>query len=181
MIDDTIVSHWSNALFQLAVEDKKVNQYRTESRILIDLFTKYPEFLDIVSSSVLSFTEKSKIIKATFNKFSRYMINFFLLLTQEGYFRYSLLILKEFRNLCNEYEGIQYGVAYSVVELSPKQIKKLEQKISVLVKNNVELVNKIDESLVAGIKVKVKNQVFDGSVKGQLEQFKSDLLKNNQE
>ncbi len=181
MIDDTIVSHWSNAFFQLAVEDKKVKQYRSEAGILIDLFTKYPEFLDVVSSSVLPFTEKSTIIKTTFSKFSRYMVNFFLLLAQEGYFRYSLLILKEFRKLCNAYEGIEYGVAYSVVELSPKQLKKLEHKISDIVNNNVELVNKIDKSLIAGVKVKVKNQVFDGSVKGQMDQFKSKLLKNNQE
>lgn len=181
MIDNTIVSHWSNAFFQLAVEDKKVKQYHSEAGMLIELFTKYPRFLDIVSSSVLPFTEKSKIIKTTFNKFSRYMVNFFLLLTQEGYFRYSLLILKEFRKLCNAYEGIEYGVAYSVVELSPKQIKKLEQKVSAIVNNNIELVNKIDESLIAGVKVKVKNQVFDGSVKGQIDQFKSNLLKNNQE
>ncbi|MDQ7982938.1 MAG: F0F1 ATP synthase subunit delta [Spiroplasma sp.] len=181
MIDDTIVSHWSNAFFQLAQEEKKVKQYSNEAGILIDLFTKYPEFLDVVSSSVLSFSEKSKIIKTTFDKFSRYMINFFLLLTQEGYFRYSLLILKEFRRLCNEYQGIQYGVVYSVVELSARQIKKLEQKISSIISKTVELVNKIDQSLIAGVKVKVKNQVFDGSVKGQIEQIKSSLEKNNQE
>lgn len=181
MINDAVVSHWSNAFFQLIIEVKQVKQYNHEAIVLIDLFTKYPNFLDIIDSSILPFSEKSNIIKTTFNHFSPYMINFFLLLAQENSFRYSLRILKEFRKQCNDYYGIQYGVVYSVVKLTPKQMEKLEKKIRILTNTTVELVNKIDESLIAGVKIKVKNQIFDGSVKGQINQLKNRLLKNNQE
>lgn len=181
MINDAIISHWSNAFFQLIVEEKKVKEYRHQAVILIELLEKYPEFLDIIDSSILPFSEKSKIIKITFTHFSHYMINFFLLLAEENSFRYSLRILKEFRKQCNVYYGIQYGVIYSVIKLSAEQINKLEKKVEILINNKVELVNKIDKNLIAGIKINVKNQIWDGSVKGKIDQLRNNLLRNNQE
>lgn len=183
MINENIVSQWSHAFFQLVVEEKKVKEYNQESVILIDLFTKYPEFVHIVDSGVLPFNEKMTIIQTTFKHFAKYMINFLLLLAQENCFRYALTILKEFRKECNAYYGVQYGVVFSVVLLSSIQMKKLEAKVKAVTKQTVELVNKIDESLIAGVKIKVKNQVFDGSVKAQIDQLRSNLLKNrnNQE
>lgn len=181
MINETIVNQWSHAFFQLIIEEKKVKQYSKESVILIELFTKYPDFLHIIDSAVLPFSEKMMIIKTTFKGFSKYMINFFLLLAQENSFRYSLLILKEFRKQCNAYYGIQYGVVYSVVLLNSAQMKKLAAKVETVTNKSVELVNKIDESLIGGVKIKVKNQVFDGSIKAQIDQLRSNLLKNNKE
>lgn len=181
MINDIVVSQWSSAFFNLVVEEKKIKEYSSEAGILIDLFQQYPQFLDVVGSSVLPMAEKSKIIKETFADFSHYMINFFLLLAQEDHFRYSSIILKEFRKQCNAYYGVEYGIVYSVVKLNKEQIKKLEKKVALLTNKTVELVNKIDESLIAGVKIKVKNQVFDGSIKGQIDQLRNSLLKNNQE
>lgn len=181
MVNNEIIGQWSSAFFSLVVEEKEVKKYSNEAGILITLFKKYPDFLSICSSSILSFSEKDKIIKETFADFSIYIINLLLFLAQENYFHYSILILKEFVNQCNDYYDIEYGVVYSVIKLNQEQIKKIKKKISILTNKNIELVNKIDESLIAGIKVKVKNQVFDGSIKGQIDQLKSSLLKNSQE
>lgn len=179
MLNENIIIQWSHAFFQLVVEEKKVKVYSEESVVLIDLFTKYPEFVHIVDSAVLSFSEKTAIIKATFNDFSKYMVNFLLLLAQENCFRYIFQILKEFRKACNAYYGVQYGVVYSVVPLTKNQMNKMAAKIKVVTKQSVELVNKIDPSLIGGVKVKVKNQVFDGSVKAQVDQLRSRLLRKN--
>lgn len=181
MINSFVISQWSSAFFNLVAEENKIETYCDEARVLSELLQKYPEFLDIVSSSVLSFAEKSKIITKTFSDFSPYTVNFLLLLAQENYFRYILVILREFLNQCDNYYGVEYGVVYSVVELNLEQMKKIEKKISLITNNTVKLVNQIDKSLIAGIKIKVKNQVFDGSIKGQIDQLRNGLSKNNQE
>lgn len=183
MVNETIITQWSHAFLQLVIEEKQVKQYGEEAGILIDLFTKYPDFLNVVASGVLPFAEKTSIIKETFKSFSKYMINFLLLLAQQNYFRYAVIILKEFRKECNAYDGIQYGVVFSVVPLTSGQMKQLEAKVKAVTKQTVELVNKIDASLIGGVKIKVKNQVFDGSVKTQIDQLRSNLLRNrnNQE
>ena len=41
----------------------------------------------------------------------------------------------------------------------------------------VELKNQIDESLIGGVKIVIKDRVYDSSIKYKLEQLKSSLIK----
>lgn len=182
MINEEIITQWGSAFFELSLESKEPKKYLSQSVVLIDLFSKYPELIEIINSYTLPFNEKRKIIEDTFQDFLPYTINLFLLLAQKNYFNYVRLILKEIRKQLNNYFDIQYGTVYSVVPLSEEQMKKIQKNIRLkLNDSNVELVNKIDEELIGGIKVKVKNEVFDGSIKGRIDQLKAILLKNKQE
>lgn len=177
MMDEDVVNQWSNGLFQLTREIKKVTKFAEESNQLIDIFTIYPDFINITSSSNLTAEVRKTIIIDTFkDRIEPYMLNFFLLLIDQHNFRYVRLILKEFRKMCNEYHDINYGIIYSVVKLSSQQIKEIQLKVEKIINHKIEVINKIDESLIGGIKVKVQNQVFDGSIKGQIERLKSQLL-----
>lgn len=177
MIDEDVVNQWSNGLFQLAKEIKKITKFAEESNQIIDIFTTYPDFIDIVSSSNLTTELRKSIIIDTFEKWVvPYLLNFFFLLIDQHHFRYVRLILKEFRKICNEYNDLSYGIIYSVIKLPSQQIEKIKVKIEKIINHKIEVINKIDESLIGGIKVKVQNQVFDGSIKGQIERLKSQLL-----
>lgn len=177
MLDEGVANQWSNGLFQLAREIKKITQFAEESNKLIDIFSTFPEFINIVSSSNLTIEIRKQIINETFkNYIEPYILNFFLLLIDEHHFQSVRFILKEFRKLCNQYQDINYGIIYSVIELSNQQIKKIKLKIEKVINHKIKVINKIDKSLIGGIKVKVRNQVFDGSVKGQIDQLKQKLL-----
>lgn len=179
MMDEGLANQWSNGLFQLAREIKKITQFAEESNKLIDVFTACPEFINIVSSSSSNLTieVRKQIVNETFkNHIEPYILNFFLLLIDEHHFQSVRFILKEFRKLCNEYHDINYGIIYSVIELSNHQINQIKLKIEKVIKHKIKVINKIDKSLIGGIKVKVRNQVFDGSVKGQIDQLKQKLL-----
>ena len=177
MMDEAVINQWSNGLFQLAKANNKITKFAEESTDLIDIFASYPQFIDIVSSNNLSKEVQKFIIITTFqNNIEPYILNLFLLLIDGHHFRYIRAILKDFRKLCNEYRDINYGIIYSVIKLTAQQIKQIQTKIEKIINHKIEVVNKIDASLIGGIKVKVKNQVFDGSIKGQIEQLKQELL-----
>lgn len=177
MMDEALINQWSNGLFQLARQIKKINQFVEESNKLIDIFAVYPEFIKIVSSSNLTIKIRKQIINETFKDYIEpFILNFFFLLIDEQYFHYVRFILKEFRKLCNEFHDINYGIIYSVIALSKQQIRQIKFKIEKIINHKIEVVNKIDKSLIGGIKVKVQNQVFDGSVKAQINQLKQELL-----
>lgn len=50
---------------------------------------------------------------------------------------------------------------------------EIRQKLKDIFGENVEIVEKIDENVFGGIRIRKDNELFDGTVKGQL-----DLLKN---
>ena len=68
-------------------------------------------------------------------------------------------------------------MVYSVVPLDEQTLSKLQKKISQLEKVEIELINKIDPSIIGGLKVVIHSHIYDGSIKNKLENMKIDLLK----
>ena len=176
MVDLVIIKQWSTAFFQLAISTNTVKKYRDEVIIITNLMEQFPEIINIGASNLLALSEKQQFIKLVFQDFSLYTLNFLLLLATKKHFSLVKAILKDFRDQCNSYCGIDYGIVYSVVWLTKVQIDQLQTKIAKIIKNNkIELINKIDNNLIGGIKVKIKNKIFDYSIKSQIEQLKVKL------
>jgi F0F1-type ATP synthase, delta subunit (mitochondrial oligomycin sensitivity protein) len=69
------------------------------------------------------------------------------------------------------------GIVYSVYSLDEKLLQELEQVLSERFQTLVSLENKIDTSLIQGIKVEIDNFVIDDSIKVKLASLKEELLK----
>ena len=56
-------------------------------------------------------------------------------------------------------------------------LKFMEKKIGNLLKKDTELTTEVDESLIGGAKFRIENTFLDASIKSQLKNIKSDLMK----
>ena len=90
---------------------------------------------------------------------------------------YLLDIFEAFNSYCNEYRGISEGLVYSTLKLDQKVINQIEEKISKVEHQKVELKNIIDPTLIGGVKVVVHDRIYDGSIKHHIENMKKDLIK----
>ena len=73
--------------------------------------------------------------------------------------------------------NVKYGIIYSTEKLSKEEITKFEKKLSKKLFTEVLLVNKIDKSLLAGIKIKVGDYIIENSIEGFLNTFKKYSIK----
>ena len=89
--------------------------------------------------------------------------------------KYLLPILYEFISLSNEEDNISEGYVYVVEKLSKKQLEDIQRAISKKLNKEVFLYQKIDESLIGGIKVVISDYVFDASIKHKLDSLKNTL------
>ena len=62
-------------------------------------------------------------------------------------------------------------------KISKEEITKFEKKLSKKLSTEVLLVNKIDKSLLAGIKIKVGDYIIENSIEGFLNTFKKYSIK----
>ncbi|WP_338966879.1 MULTISPECIES: F0F1 ATP synthase subunit delta [unclassified Spiroplasma] len=171
-----MIQNWAWALLKLGEEEKQLDIMLRQSIHLIKLFFEYPRIIDILSTHNLEKQKQKKIIDKIFqDKANDIFVNFFKLLIDRNNFRQVRLILKVFRNLCNERANVFYGIVFSTIKLQEEVIDKIEKKIGKILQQKVELINKIDLSLIAGIKVKVQDQIFDGSIKGRLLAMKRNI------
>ena len=90
-----------------------------------------------------------------------------------------LPILNKVIKFLNNYWKIKEGIIYSTILLDDHQINKIQAKIATLMGGKIELINKLDQSLIGGIRVVVDSVEFDYSLSARIKSLKNEMLYEN--
>jgi F-type H+-transporting ATPase subunit delta len=102
--------------------------------------------------------------------------NFVKVLAKNGQMRLKNEILRKFEAVSNMKNGIVVAQVISQEKLSEGMIEKLNGFIKKKYQaEKVEIENTVDEKIQGGVIVKVGDEIFDASVKGQLKKMRSAL------
>ncbi|AWX42687.1 F0F1 ATP synthase subunit delta [Metamycoplasma cloacale] len=167
-----IIYNWSFALFDLANE-KDVLETITEQVVEINqTLKKNKDYLSILNSYVIDLKTKYQYIDEAFSFYHEYIVNIIKLVAKANIGKYLINIFHKFIELSNQKMNITHGVIYTATELQEKQIQEFETKLSKKLNKKVVLINKIDESLIAGIKIKIGDYVIENSIIDQINKLK---------
>lgn len=175
---EVIASRYAESLFDLALEENKVEEYAKDMDTIYQTFQSDPTIVSFFSHVLIDDAAKFEVLDKSFKEqVNTYVCNFLKLLIKKKRIRYILDIIAAFNNLCNEHLGIEEGIIYTSYELDSTDVQKIEQAIGT--KENKKVVLRIvrDETLIGGIKVQLKNQIIDASIKNKVEMLKKELLR----
>ena len=173
---DSLYVRYSSALLSLAKDEGKIKEYKEAIKSLLELFESNVEANTYLKSYFVSDEDKYVFVDKICEPFKLKSLSPFIkLLVKKHRFNSFKYIAEEFISDCNDDLGIQEGYIYSTTPLDAKQIKAIEDGVSSRLNQRVELINKIDERLIGGVKVVVHDHVFDGSIKNKLETMKQKL------
>ena len=171
-----IAQTYADALFSLGLEDKKLSKLQDEGKALSEIIHDNEDFLLLIDSRFMSREERQDIASKILKDFDEDIVNFVKVLIANNRTNYIKDVLEAFNSLCNEYKGVKEGLIYSAFPLNKETINKIKNKISQIEGMDVELISRIDPSLIGGVKVVINSHVYDGSIKNQLEKMQIDLL-----
>ena len=172
-----IASRYGTALYSIAVEKKQIEPMQLEAKELKKILLENPDFITLLNNSFFFYQERGEIVNKTLKAFSEEFVSLTKVLIDNNRVRYIIDVLDAFNSLCNNARNVEEGLVYSTIPLDEQTKKLLEKKISQLEHVEVELFNRIDSTLIGGIKVVINGHIYDGSIKNKLEQMKIDLLK----
>ena len=170
-----IAQNYANALLSIAIEDNKVIDYQTEVKELSKIIKDNPDFLMLIDSRFLSVEERKEEVEKVLKGFSTDVINFIKIIVSHNRVNYLEDILEAFNTLCNESRDIVEGLIYTAFPLKDEVLLKIKNKISQIEHRDVDLIVRVDPSLIGGVKVVINSHVYDGSIKNQLEKMQIDL------
>lgn len=169
---------YSEALFEVALEEEKIDLFLQELEFIIETFKTYPEFHELFKSPLVKVNEKKEVLNQVFgDKLSKEMTNFLKIILDKSRAHYIEPIKWEYERMVNRHKGIVKAVATTAIPLSDEEKMNLQNKLSNLTGKNIKLINEIDRSLLGGVLVRIEDKVIDGTIKGRLDDMKESLSK----
>lgn len=174
---ESVASRYANALYSLALETNAILSYKEEVRSISNLLDENEEFENVLGSTFLSKKERNEMVDKVFsNKIDENIVKFLKIIVENNRATSIRKICKEFNSLCNKSLNIEEGIVYSSSPLAKDEVKKIMEVISKKENKKVELVNKVNPSLLGGVKVIIHDRIYDGSLLARIDSLKKNLL-----
>lgn len=170
---------YGQALYELAVESNKVDAYLEEVKALKEAFTDGDDFLSFMKHPQVTKEEKQRVVDSSLkDKVSEELLNFLNIIIQKDRFADIVDIFDYYIDEVKELKGI--GTAYVTTPMALSEIQKsnVKEKLLKTTKyNELEMEYTIDESLIGGMIIRIRDRIIDSSIKSSLEKLKTDLSK----
>ena len=173
---DIIANRYAEALFELSEEENITKEIYNELNNVVDILKNNKDLDNVLKSPLVAKSEKVQLIETLFNtKINNNLKNFLKILVEKGRISSLKSIKLTFKELLNDKHNIIEGTVISAIALTDEKVKELEEKLSKKYNKNVTLENKVDESILGGVLVRLGNTQIDGSVKTRLDNIKDQL------
>nr|P41011.1 RecName: Full=ATP synthase subunit delta; AltName: Full=ATP synthase F(1) sector subunit delta; AltName: Full=F-type ATPase subunit delta; Short=F-ATPase subunit delta [[Bacillus] caldotenax]BAA07246.1 ATPase subunit delta [[Bacillus] caldotenax] len=177
MNQEVIAKRYASALFQIALEQGQLDRIEEDVPAVRQALAENGEFLSLLSYPKLSLDQKKALIREAFAGASTPVQNTLLLLLERHSFGLVPELAEQFLALVDDARGIAKAVAYSARRLTDEELRALSDVFAQKVgKQTLEIENIIDPELIGGVNVRIGNRIYDGSVSGQLERIRRQLI-----
>jgi F-type H+-transporting ATPase subunit delta len=174
----TVAKRYALALFQLAKEKQLLDQLEAELRVVKEVTEKNPDLFAVLKSPKLSKSDKKKMVETTFSGANPFVLNLLKLLVDRHRQNEIGAVADEFIALVNDEKGIAQATVTSVRMLTEEESQALSSSFAAKVgKKSLKIENTVDSKLLGGLKVRIGNRIFDGSLQGKLERLERQLLR----
>lgn len=174
-----ISATYGEALFELAVEEGKVDELLSAVSELKSLLDENPDFNRLMTHPKILKDEKTAVLQEVFEgRISKELLGFLHLVVSKG--RYSEIddILKFFINEIKKLKGIGTAYVTTAGKLSEAKKKEIEEKLLATTSyQKMDMHYEVDESLIGGMVIRIGDRVVDGSVRTKLSDLQRQLLK----
>lgn len=170
---------YGEALFELASESGKEEEFLGEVETLKELLDENPDFGRLMNHPKILKEEKLKVLEEVFSgRISRELLGFLHLVVTKDRYGEIDAILNFFIDKVKQHKGI--GIAYvaTAVSLNEAQKKEIENKLlSTTSFHRMEMHYQVEEDLIGGMVIRIGDRVVDSSVKNKLFELQRELLK----
>lgn len=170
---------YAKALFDLARLEKLLAPIRERLEQMDRMIRTQSELLDLCRNPLYTMDEKKRILSSVGDRIGSppLLRRFVDLLIQKNRIRQLPEIAKMFGALVDEAQGLEHVRLRVAKSLSREQETGLKRQLEKIIRRDVALTIETDSSLIGGMVVYAANRVYDGSVKGQLQGLRREMVK----
>ena len=175
---DTAASRYSLALYELAEENKNVQEIENQSSAVIKLLDNSEDFESLIKNPTNKKEDQINIlnkISENYN-FNILLKNFLCFLVEKRRLFFLRNILRNFLDTCSQKRGEVKAKLIAAKQLSDNEVNRIKDELSKDFTNKVKLDYKYDPSLIGGLIIQVGSLMIDTSIKSKLKQLEIKMI-----
>lgn len=177
MSNTTVAKRYALALFQLAKEHQLLGQTEEELRVVKEVLNNSSDLKVVLKSPKVSVVKKKEMIKEAFSGVNSFVLNTLMLLIDRHREDQIVEVANRFVELSNEEQGIAEAKVYSIRPLTEEEQQNISTSFAAKVgKKSLRIDNIVDSELLGGLKIRIGNRIYDGSLRGKLDRLERKLL-----
>ncbi len=177
MSNPTVAKRYATALYEVASKQNLLDTVEDELRVVKEVFQNNPGLIKTLKSPKLTPQKKRDLVTSAFAGASQYVQNTLLILVERHREDIIPQVADDFIALANDAKGIADAKVYSIQPLTDAQKEALSLAFAPKVgKKALRIENITDSNLLGGVKLRVGNRIFDGSLRGKLDRLERKLL-----
>jgi F-type H+-transporting ATPase subunit delta len=177
MSNTLVAKRYASALFQIANEQQILGQVEEDLRVVKEVLEYNSDLKAVLKSSKLTIDKKKEIVKNAFASVNVFVLNTVLVLIDRHREDQMVEVTDQFLELANEAMGIAEAEVYSARELTDAEREALSATFAAKIgKKSLRIENIVDSNLLGGIRLRIGNRIYDGSLRGKLDRLERKLL-----
>lgn len=180
MSEAIVANRYADALFQVGTKKNILDQLVDQFRVIKEVFQTNEQLRLVLGHPQINHARKQELIESVFQSMEKDVVNTLKLLVERGRVEVIPSMVEQLIEQAHEQKGIAVATVYSVRKLSDEEEKAIAKTIAIrFQKQDVQIKNIVDSTLIGGIKVRVGNTILDGSISGKLERMERQFATAN--
>ena len=175
---DTAASRYSLAFYELAEENKHVQEIEDQSSVLIKLIEDSKDFESIIRNPINKKEDQINVINkiSEHYNFNILLKKFLCFLVEKRRLFFLQKILRNFVDICSQKRGEVKAKLVVAKQLNDYEIKKIKNELTKDFTNKIKLNYKYDPNLIGGLIIQVGSVMIDTSIKSKLKQLENKMI-----
>jgi F-type H+-transporting ATPase subunit delta len=173
----TIANRYGRALADVVLSKNIPTEVKNEITAFADMFEQCPELNEVFSNPTVSQQQQKNLLETLIarTKPTEITSNFLQILLQNYRLQYLPQISEAFSRTLDERLNIITATVTTAGEISQEEKDLLKTQLKKLTGKEVRLSFATDPTIIGGAVTQIGSQIYDGSIRNQLEQLRTKL------
>ncbi|WP_368503086.1 F0F1 ATP synthase subunit delta [Alkalihalophilus sp. As8PL] len=178
MSNQAVANRYAYALFQLAEEKGILNEVAQEMELVKEVVNSTPEFLQFLGHPKVTADKKRAFIETSFKgSLSETSLHTLHLLVENKRIDSLVDMINSFKGMSYEAQNMAEAIVYSAKPLTGEEQAQIAEIFGKKVnKAKLLVTNVVNKDLIGGLKIRIGDRIYDGSVKSQLDRLERQLI-----
>ncbi|WP_187262168.1 ATP synthase F1 subunit delta [Pontibacter beigongshangensis] len=179
MSDIRVASRYAKSLIELAAEKNVLEQVQADLQLFSQVLSQNRDFKLLLQNPIIQSDKKLVILNSVFGKkVNPLTLSFFEIITRKRREPILEAVAVEFENQYNILKEIQPATVTSATKLTPALREQIIMQLTVQTGKSIQLIEKVDSSLIGGFVLRVGDKQYDSSVRHSLNKLRNNFKDN---